>query len=131
MSIFPPEPPPGGPVIESAMTFDDVCIARNITCHLAGRERGAGIWPEPDFFVGVGRTKSPRWHRSTIERWLGIVRPPDSSNPGTWRIWCLDVYFKALTQGDKCLAAAAARELGIAAEEKRPDPPLVREEAPR
>ena len=60
--------PPHG--IEPALTIDDVCAARNASRRTGERERSAGHWPRPDFYVGTGPRKSPRWLPATIRRWL-------------------------------------------------------------
>jgi hypothetical protein len=56
--------------IEPALTIDDVCTVRNESRRTGERERSAGLWPEPDFYVGTGSRKSPRWWPETIVGWL-------------------------------------------------------------
>jgi hypothetical protein len=58
------------PPIESALTIDDICKIRNESRRTGERERSEGLWPKPDFYVGTGRRKSPRWRPSTIRSWL-------------------------------------------------------------
>lgn len=62
--------------IEPALTIDDVCAARNEGRRTGERERSAGLWPKPDFFVGTGSRKSPRWRPETIRRWLNEGAAP-------------------------------------------------------
>lgn len=56
--------------IEPALSIDDVCKVRNESRRTGERERSAGHWPKPDFHVGTGGRKSPRWLPETIRRWL-------------------------------------------------------------
>ena len=58
------------PGIEPALTMEDVCAIRNESRRTGERERSAGLWPPPDFSVGTGSRKSPRWLATTIRRWL-------------------------------------------------------------
>jgi hypothetical protein len=65
------------PALEPALTQGDVCKLRRQSLRTGGRERAAGLWPRPDFFVGTGTTrKSPRWFALTIRRWLEGRREP-------------------------------------------------------
>jgi hypothetical protein len=57
--------------IEPALTLADVCKLRRESRRTGERERSAGLWPRPDFFVGTGTRKSPRWRAETIRRWIG------------------------------------------------------------
>lgn len=52
--------------IEPSLDIDDVCKVRRISRRTGERERSAGLWPKPDFFVGTGKRKSPRWRPETI-----------------------------------------------------------------
>jgi hypothetical protein len=52
--------------IEPSLDIDDVCQVRRISRRTGERERSAGLWPKPDFFVGTGKRKSPRWRPETI-----------------------------------------------------------------
>jgi hypothetical protein len=56
--------------IEPALTMENVCAIRNESRRTGERERSAGLWPPPDFSVGTGSRKSPRWLAATIRRWL-------------------------------------------------------------
>jgi hypothetical protein len=56
--------------IEPSLTIDDVCKIRNESRRSGERERSAGLWPKPDFYVGTGSRKSPRWLRATVDAWL-------------------------------------------------------------
>jgi hypothetical protein len=58
------------PVIEPALTMENDCAIRNESRRTGERERSAGLWPPPDFSVGTGSRKSPRWLAATIRRWL-------------------------------------------------------------
>jgi len=58
---------PVPPAVEAALTIVDVCKFRSISRRTGERERAAGLWPPPDFYVGTGRRKQPRWLRRTIE----------------------------------------------------------------
>jgi hypothetical protein len=58
------------PSIEPGLKLDDVCRVRNCSRRTGERERAAGLWPRPDFYVGTGRRKSPRWRPETILAWL-------------------------------------------------------------
>jgi hypothetical protein len=64
------------PALEPAVTFGDVCKLRRQSRRTGGRERAAGLWPQPDFFVGTGTRKGPRWLASTIRAWLEGRREP-------------------------------------------------------
>jgi hypothetical protein len=65
-------PPPHHETIdlEPALTLGDVCKLRRESRRTGERERSAGLWPRPDFFVGTGTRKSPRWRVFTIRSWL-------------------------------------------------------------
>jgi hypothetical protein len=52
--------------IEPSLDIEDVCEIRRISRRTGERERSAGLWPKPDFFVGTGKRKSPRWRPETI-----------------------------------------------------------------
>jgi hypothetical protein len=58
------------PALEPALTLGDVCKLRRESRRTAERERSAGLWPSPDFFVGTGTRKSPRWRAETVRRWI-------------------------------------------------------------
>lgn len=62
--------PPVAPIIDPALTIDDVCVVRNESRRTGERERSAGLWPSPDFYVGTGSRRSPRWLPLTIRRWV-------------------------------------------------------------
>ena len=64
--------------IEPALSIDEVCSVRNESRRTGERERSAGLWPKPDFFVGTGTRKSPRWRAETIRRWLDAGAAPGS-----------------------------------------------------
>ena len=57
--------------VEPALTIDDICKVRRQSRRTGVRERSAGLWPDPDFHVGTGSRKSPRWWPRTIQTWLG------------------------------------------------------------
>jgi hypothetical protein len=56
--------------LEPALKLTDVCKLRSQSRRTGERERSAGLWPKPDFFVGAGPRKSPRWWPRTIRRWM-------------------------------------------------------------
>lgn len=61
--------------IEPSLTFAEVCRIRAISRRTGERERAAGLWPKPDYYVGTGTRKSPRWRPGSIRRWLEGGRP--------------------------------------------------------
>jgi hypothetical protein len=64
-------PQPDKPTeLEPALDLAAVCKLRGISRRTGERERSAGVWPEPDFLVGTGSRKAPRWHVQTIRTWL-------------------------------------------------------------
>jgi hypothetical protein len=56
--------------LEPALTLADVCLIRRESRRTGERERSAGLWPKPDFYIGTGTRKSPRWRVSTIRAWI-------------------------------------------------------------
>ena len=56
--------------LEPSLTLNDICRLRSESRRTGERERSMGLWPAPDFHVGIGTRKSPRWRPKTIRRWL-------------------------------------------------------------
>jgi predicted DNA-binding transcriptional regulator AlpA len=50
-----------------ALRLDDAAKALGISRRQLERERAAGRFPKPDRVIG---TRTPIWHRQTIERWV-------------------------------------------------------------
>jgi hypothetical protein len=61
----------GGGVMEPSLSFQAICRLRSISLRAGQRERAAGAWPAPAYYVGTGaRQQQPRWRADVIRVWL-------------------------------------------------------------
>jgi predicted DNA-binding transcriptional regulator AlpA len=56
--------------IEPGLSIDDLARVLNGSRSTIERMKAAGTLPRPDYFLGTGSRKSPRWRPSTIRGWI-------------------------------------------------------------
>jgi predicted DNA-binding transcriptional regulator AlpA len=68
--------------IEPGLSIDDLARALNGSRSTIERMRAGGTLPSPDYHLGAGSRKSPRWLPATIRRWID----EQAKGPGgSWR----------------------------------------------